>query len=58
MALGQIIVGLTKQRQILITMRIDMSHELSDEYGKVMTVNLQADCVDNALMDNFKTNDK
>ena len=46
----QIIVRLAKQRDIPVTMLIDTSHELSDGYSQVITVDQQADSVDFALM--------
>ena len=46
----QIIVRLAKQRNIPVTMLIDTSHELSDGYSRVITVDKQADSVDYALM--------
>jgi len=45
-----IIVRLAKQKYIPITMLIDTSHELSDGYSTVITVDKQADSVDYALM--------
>jgi len=47
---GQIIVRLAKQRNIPVTMLVDTSHELSDGYSTVITVDKQADSVDYALM--------
>ncbi|MCL2153770.1 MAG: YaiI/YqxD family protein [Oscillospiraceae bacterium] len=47
---GQIIVRLAKERNIPVTMLIDTSHELSDGYSTVITVDKQADSVDYALM--------
>ena len=46
----QIIVRLAKQRGIPVTMLIDTSHELSDGYSTIITVDKQADSVDFALM--------
>jgi len=46
----QIIVRLAKQRGIPVTMLIDTSHELSDGYSTVITVDKQTDSVDFALM--------
>ncbi len=46
----QIIVRLAKQRNIPVTMLIDTSHELSDGYSTIITVDKQADSVDYALM--------
>ena len=46
----QIIVRLAKQRNIPVTMLIDTSHELSDGYSRVITVDKQADSVDYALV--------
>jgi uncharacterized protein YaiI (UPF0178 family) len=46
----QIIVRLAKQRKIPVVMLIDTSHELSDGYSKIITVDKQADSVDFALM--------
>ena len=46
----QIIVRLAKQRGIPVTMLIDTSHELSDGYSKIITVDKQADSVDFTLM--------
>jgi len=46
----QIIVRLAKERNIPVTMLIDTSHELSDGYSTVITVDKQADSVDYALM--------
>ncbi|MDR1689196.1 MAG: YaiI/YqxD family protein [Clostridiales bacterium] len=46
----QIVVRLAKQRNIPVTMLIDTSHELSDGYSKVITVDKAADSVDYALM--------
>ena len=45
-----IIVRLAKQRKIPVTMLIDTSHQLSDGYSTVITVDKQADSVDFALM--------
>ncbi len=46
----KIIVRLAKQHNIPVTMLIDTSHELSDDYSTVITVDKQADSVDFALM--------
>jgi hypothetical protein len=46
----QIIVRLAKQRGIPVTMLIDTSHELSDGYSTIITVDKQADSVDFTLM--------
>jgi len=46
----QIIVRLAKKYNIPVTMLIDTSHELSDDYSTVITVDKQADSVDFALM--------
>ena len=46
----QIIVKLAKQRSIPVVMLTDTSHELSDGYSKIITVDKQADSVDFALM--------
>lgn len=46
----QIIIRLAKQRNIKVTMLIDTSHELSDGYSTVITVDKRADSVDFALM--------
>ena len=46
----QIIVRLAKKYNIPLTMLIDTSHELSDDYSTVITVDKQADSVDFALM--------
>jgi uncharacterized protein YaiI (UPF0178 family) len=46
----QIIVRLAKQRNLPVTMLIDTSHELSDDYSTVITVDKHADSVDYALM--------
>ena len=46
----QIIVKLAKQNNIPVTMLTDTSHELSDGYSKIITVDKQADSVDYALM--------
>ena len=46
----EIIVRLAKQRNIPVTMLIDTSHQLSDGYSTVKTVDKQADSVDFALM--------
>ncbi|NLK69134.1 MAG: YaiI/YqxD family protein [Clostridiaceae bacterium] len=46
----QIIVRLAKKHNIPVTMLIDTSHELSDGYSTVITVDKQADSVDYALM--------
>lgn len=46
----QIIVRIAKQYNIPVTMLIDTSHELSDDYSTVITVDKQADSVDYALM--------
>ena len=46
----QIIVRLAKKYNIPVTMLIDTSHELSDDYRTVITVDKQADSVDFALM--------
>ena len=45
-----IIVRLAKKRKIPVTMLIDTSHQHSDGYSKVVTVDKQADSVDFALM--------
>lgn len=45
-----IIVRLAKQKSIPVTMLIDTSHELSDGYSRVITVDKQADSVDFALV--------
>ena len=46
----QTIVRLAKQKNIPVTMLTDTSHELSDGYSKIITVDKQADSVDYALM--------
>ena len=46
----QIIVRLAKQRNIPVVMLTDTSHELSDGYSKIITVDKAADSVDYALM--------
>ena len=46
----QIIVRLAKQHGIPVTMLIDTSHELSDGYSTIITVDKQADSVDFTLM--------
>ena len=46
----QIIVRLAKKKNIPVTMLIDTSHELSDGYSTIITVDKQADSVDFALM--------
>jgi len=46
----QIIVRLARHRNIPVTMLADASHELSDGYSRVITVDTQADSVDYALM--------
>ena len=46
----EIIVRLAKRRNIPVTILIDTSHELSDGYSKIITVDKQADSVDYALM--------
>ena len=46
----QIIVRLAKKYNIPVTMLIDTSHELSDDYSTVITVDKQADSVDFVLM--------
>ena len=46
----QIIVRLAKENNIPVIMLIDTSHELNDDYSRVITVDKQADSVDFALM--------
>lgn len=46
----QIIVRLAKKHNVPVTMLIDTSHELSDDYSTIITVDKQADSVDYALM--------
>ena len=46
----QIIVRVAKSKNIPVTMLIDTSHELSDGYSTIITVDKQADSVDYALM--------
>ena len=46
----QIIVRLAKEKKIPVTMLIDTSHELSDGYSTIITVDKQTDSVDFALM--------
>lgn len=46
----QIIVRLAKEKKIPVIMLIDTSHELSDGYSTIITVDKQADSVDFALM--------
>ena len=53
----QIIVRLAKQRNIPVIMLIDTSHELSDGYSRVITVDKQADSVDFALMSMLSADD-
>jgi len=53
----QIIVRLAKGRNIPVTMLIDTSHELSDGYSAIITVDKQADSVDFALMGLLKCED-
>jgi len=45
-----IIVRLAKQKNIPVIMLIDTSHELSDGYSRIITVDKQAESVDYALM--------
>lgn len=45
-----IIVRLAKQQNIAVTMFIDTSHELHDEYSTIITVDKARDSVDFALM--------
>ena len=45
-----IIVRLAKQRNIVVTMLIDTSHQLNDGYSTIITVDKQADSVDFKLM--------
>jgi len=45
-----IIVRLAKQKNIPVIMFIDTSHELSDGYSRIITVDKQAESVDFALM--------
>ena len=45
-----IIVRLAKEKNLPVTMLIDTSHELSDGYSRIITVDKQADSVDFALM--------
>ena len=45
-----IIVRLAKEKNLPVTMLIDTSHELSDGYSRIITVDKQADSVDYALM--------
>jgi uncharacterized protein YaiI (UPF0178 family) len=53
----EIIVRLAKQRNIPVTMLIDTSHELSDGYSTIITVDKEADSVDFALMGLLTRND-
>jgi uncharacterized protein YaiI (UPF0178 family) len=53
----EIIVRLSKQRNIPVIMLIDTSHELNDRYSEVITVDKQADSVDFALMGLLTAND-
>ena len=53
----EIIVRLAKQRNIPVTMLIDTSHRLNDNYSKIITVDKQADSVDFALMGLLVRND-
>ena len=46
----QIIVRLAKEKKVPVIMLIDTSHELSDGYSMIITVDKQADSVDFALM--------
>jgi len=46
----EIIVRLAKKQNIPVTMLIDTSHRLNDDYSKTITVDKQADSVDFALM--------
>ena len=46
----QIIVRLAKQRGIPVTMLIDTSHEISDGYSTIITVDKQTDSVDFTLL--------
>lgn len=46
----QVIVRLAKEHNIPVTMLTDTSHELSDGYSTVVTVDKHADSVDFALM--------
>ena len=45
-----IVVRLAKRMNIPVTMLIDTSHELSDSYSRIITVDKQAESVDYALM--------
>jgi uncharacterized protein YaiI (UPF0178 family) len=51
------IVRLAKQRNILVIMLIDTSHQLNDGYSEVITVDKQADSVDFKLMSLLSRND-
>ena len=46
----EIIVRLARQRGIPVIMLTDTSHQLNDNYSRVITVDKQADSVDFALM--------
>ena len=53
----QNIVRIAKGRQIPVTMLIDTSHVLSDDYSTVISVDKQRDGVDFKLMQLLKRND-
>lgn len=53
----QIIVWMAKEKKIPVTMLIDTSHELSDGYSTIITVDKQADSVDFALMNLLERED-
>ena len=53
----KIIVRLAKEAKIPVTMVTDTSHQLTDDYSQVMTVDKGADSVDFALMGLLKPQD-
>lgn len=52
-----IIVAIARQHNIPVTMFIDTSHELSDSYGIIITVEKAKDSVDIALVNMLKSGD-
>ncbi|HEX2947583.1 MAG TPA: YaiI/YqxD family protein [Clostridia bacterium] len=52
-----IIVKVARQNNLPVTMLIDTSHELSDGYGRIITVDKARDSVDIALINLVKAGD-
>ncbi len=53
----QIIVRIAREHKLLVSMFIDTSHQLDDDYSEVVTVDKQQDSVDIALINRTNEGD-